>query len=131
MKFLLDTSIALWNVTADRRLNSRVLELLHSSEAARFLSSASTWEIAIKHALGGISLHEEPAKLVPLLITEMGLQTVDITQGHAIEAGRLPMHHRDPFDRMLIAQARMEGLTLLTADRNFRKYDVPQIFCGR
>lgn len=131
MKLLLDTSVVLWNVTADRRLNSRVLELLHSNESVLFLSSASTWEIAIKHALGDLYLHEEPAKLIPLLVSEMSLQTMDIAQGHAIEAGRLPMHHRDPFDRMLIAQARVEGLTLLTADKNFRKYEVQQIFCGR
>jgi PIN domain nuclease of toxin-antitoxin system len=59
------------------------------------------------------------------------MQTVDITAVHAIEGGRLPRYHRDPFDRMLIAQANLEGMTLLTSDRSFGKYKVEQTYCGR
>jgi len=131
MRLLLDTSVVLWSVAGEHKLNSRATELLRSSASQLYLSSASTWEIAIKYALGTLKLHVEPAVLVPEIIRGMGMQALDISHLHAIEAGQLPTHHRDPFDRMLIAQARLEGLTLLTADTIFRKYEVEQIFCGK
>lgn len=131
MRLLLDTSVVLWSVAGEHKLNSRATGLLRSSASHLYLSSASAWEIAIKYALGTLKLHVEPAVLVPDIIRGMGMQALDISHLHAIEAGRLPTHHRDPFDRMLIAQARLEGLTLLTADKIFRKYEVEQIFCGK
>ena len=131
MRLLLDTSVVLWSVAGEHKLNSRAAELLRSSASHLYLSSASAWEIAIKYALGTLKLHVEPGVLVPEIIRGMGMQPLDISHLHAIAAGQLPTHHRDPFDRMLIAQARLEGLTLLTADTIFRKYEVEQIFCGK
>ncbi len=131
MRFLLDTSIVLWSVAEEHRLNSRATELLSSKAAQLYLSSASVWEIAIKYALGILPLHIEPKVFIPKVIRGMDLRTVDISPFHAIEAGRLPRHHRDPFDRMLIAQARMEKMVLLTADRVFQNYQVEMMFGGR
>jgi len=129
MRLLLDTSVVLWSATGDRRLSSQTMELINSRESIVFFSSVSTWEIAIKYALGDLLLRQEPAEFVPKVIQDLKLQTLDITQRHAIEVGRLPMHHRDPFDRMLVAQARVEGMRLLTSDHNLQRYDVEQFYC--
>jgi PIN domain nuclease of toxin-antitoxin system len=131
MKLLLDTSIVLWSVAEDYKLNSRATELLSSNASELYLSSAAAWEIAIKFALGTLKLHSEPRVFIPEVLRELKMHALEITYIHAIEAGRLPQYHRDPFDRMLIAQAKTEGLVLLTADRVFEKYKVEQIFCRK
>jgi len=131
MRLLLDTNVVLWSATRDRRLSPQTVELINSRESTVFFSSLSTWEIVIKYALGYLPLPLEPAEFVPKVIEDLKLQTLDITHRHAIEVGRLPMHHRDPFDRMLVAQARVEEMTLLTSDRNLRKYDVEQFYSRR
>ena len=131
MRLLLDTSIVLWSVAQKQKLNSDATEILSSETSDLYLSSASSWEIAIKFALGTLKLHVRPEVLIPEVIRGMEMHALDINHVHAIEAGRLPRYHRDPFDRMLIAQAQTEGLVLLTADRIFEKYNVEQIFCGQ
>jgi PIN domain nuclease of toxin-antitoxin system len=94
-------------------------------------SAVGTWEIAIKFALSALRLPKAPQEFVPLALRSWPMQALNITHEHASRAGALPMHHRDPFDRMLIAQALIEEMTLLTADRAFQKYKVDQIFCGK
>lgn len=131
MNYLLDTSIVLWSVVEEHKLNASAVALLSSSASILYLSAASVWEIAIKYSLGGLPLHAEPAVFIPEVIRGMGMYSLDVDHAHAIEAGRLPCHHRDPFDRMLIAQARTEGMVLLTADHIFDKYDVELVYCGR
>ena len=131
MKLLLDTSALLWSLAEKYKLNTRATELLSSKASELYLSSATAWEIAIKYALGALKLHAPPDVLIPQVLLEMNLRALDITAVHAVEAGRLPPYHRDPFDRMLIAQARSEGMVLLTADRIFQKYKVELIFCGK
>ena len=131
MNYLLDTGVLLSAVAARHKLNARCMQLLSSKSATLYLSSATAWELAIKYALGKLPIHLEPADFVPQVMQGMELSSLDITFAHAVEAGRLPDHHRDPFDRMLIAQAQLEGLTLLTGDRIFQKYKVQQVFCGR
>lgn len=84
-----------------------------------YVSSATVWEVTIKQALGKL----DPPDL-PEQIRDSGFQHLNITADHGIAAGRLPMHHRDPFDRILIAQAQIEGLTLVTRDTHIQKYDV-------
>ena len=121
----------LWSSTEDRRLSSQAMELINSSESMVFFSPVSTWEIIIKHALGRLPLPEEPSTFVPKVIQDLKLQALDITHRHAIEVGQLPKHHDDPFDRMLVAQARLEGMLLLTSDRQLRKYDVEQFYCRK
>jgi PIN domain nuclease of toxin-antitoxin system len=86
-----------------------------------FVSAASIWEIEIKQAQGRLTV---PADLLSL-IEQTGFDALAVTFEHAVEAARLPLLHRDPFDRMLVAQARIEGLTLASADRELARYDVP------
>jgi PIN domain nuclease of toxin-antitoxin system len=131
MRFLLDTSIVLWSVAQKQKLNSNAAGLLSSEASDLYLSSAAAWEIAIKYSLGTLKLHARPDVFIPEVVRGMEMHTLDITHVHAVEAGRLPLYHRDPFDRMLIAQAQTEGMVLLTADPVFEKYNVEQIFCGR
>jgi PIN domain nuclease of toxin-antitoxin system len=131
MKYLLDTSVFLWSLGAERKLNQKALDLLSSSAAELHLSAASSWEISIKYGLGTLVLPKPPSQFIPNAIGLLSVRSLDITHFHSLIAGELPPHHRDPFDRMLIAQARAENMVLLTADRTFQKYEVEMMFCGK
>ena len=131
MNYLLDTSIFLWSLGAEHKLNQRARDLLSSTAAELYLSAASSWEIAIKYALGTLALPKPPSQFVPNALGALAIRSLEITHFHCFIAGELPPHHRDPFDRMLIAQARMENMTLLTADRTLFKYEVKIMFCGK
>ena len=126
----MDTGVALWTVLDDRRLNRRARSVLCSSASSLYFSSASVLEIAIKYSSGDLRLHSEPVIFVLEMIRGMQMQALDITHTHAIEAGRLPRIHGDPFDRMLLAQASCEQLVLLTADEKLTKYPVRYFYCG-
>lgn len=130
MKYLLDTSVFLWSLGAEHKLNRTARDLLSSSVAELYLSAASSWEIAIKFALGTLALPKSPSQFVPNAIGLLSLRSIDVTHLHSLVAGELPPNHRDPFDRILIAQARLENLVLLTSDRTFLKYEVKIILCG-
>lgn len=131
MRYLLDTGVWLWSLTRPERLGDEAIQLLASlpEEDKLFLSAASAWEISIKFHIGKLPLPEPPALYVPSRL--QGVTPLAITYMHALAAGELPFHHSDPFDRLLIAQARLEGMTILTADRKFTKYDAPVLWCGR
>jgi PIN domain nuclease of toxin-antitoxin system len=131
MKFLLDTSVFLWGVGAEHKLNPTAQEVLTSSSSELYFSAVGSWEVAIKFALGTLPLPKPPSQYIPYALHLWGMRTINITQEHALRAGELPLHHRDPFDRMFIAQSLVERMTLLTADRVFQKYQVDFIFCGK
>ena len=131
MKYLLDTNVFLWSNGAPEKLNKQAITVLSSGSAEVYLSAASSWEIAIKFALRSLRLPSPPSQFIPHAMRVMALRSLDITHFHSVAAGELPRHHRDPFDRMLIAQARSETMVLLTADTAFRKYDVETVFCGK
>ncbi len=131
MKYLVDTSVLIHSLLSEPKLNRQALTLLADEASILLLSAISTWEMAVKVRTGKLSLPERPAEFFVRARQVMSLQVLDITHTHALAVGELPALHRDPFDRMLIAQARVEGLILLTEDRVFRGYDVPQIYCGR
>ena len=124
MKFLLDTHCWLWLQTDRERFDAELLASLAARTSQRYLSAASVWEIVIKHAIGKLSLPEPPATYVPERMRVSGFRELPISRAHALAVGVLPPHHRDPFDRVLVAQARSEGLTLVTADSTFARYDV-------
>ncbi|HMD32557.1 MAG TPA: type II toxin-antitoxin system VapC family toxin [Candidatus Acidoferrales bacterium] len=130
MNFLLDTSILLWALTQPQRLNRPAHEILGGGRGGLCLSAVSVWEIVVKYQLGKLPLPRPPAQCVPDWLKTGDIQPLDVSQYHALAVADLPMHHQDPFDRMLIAQARTEGMVLLTADRMFEKYDVETIWCG-
>jgi PIN domain nuclease of toxin-antitoxin system len=120
VRLLLDTHVVLWWLADDDTLAAEVKETI-DTEAEVFISAASVWEIAIKQALGKLT---GPSHLFDIL-DRSGLVELPVRSRHAAEAGRLPPLHRDPFDRMLVAQARCEGLTLLSRDPQVHRYDVP------
>jgi PIN domain nuclease of toxin-antitoxin system len=124
MKYLLDTSVWLWTLTASERINRRVREILANGTEELYLSAASSWEISIKSALGKLHLPEPPAIFVPKRLASQGIQPLSITHTHALAVFELPRHHDDPFDRLLIAQARVEDMAIVTADRAFEPYKV-------
>lgn len=130
MKYLLDTSVWLWSVGSVDRINKQGRALLADGKQELYLSAASTWEISIKAALGKLRLPESPVSYVPTRLTQQGISPLPILQRHALAVYKLPMHHTDPFDRLLIAQAQLEDMAILTADKIFRKYKVALAWCG-
>jgi PIN domain nuclease of toxin-antitoxin system len=130
VKILIDTGAWLWSLADPERLNERARDLLSDPANALYLSAASSWEIAIKVALGKLSLPEPPGKYIPRRMAALGVLGLPVEHVHALKTFDLPTHHRDPFDRILIAQAQTESLTLLTADRVFRAYDVAVFWAG-
>jgi PIN domain nuclease of toxin-antitoxin system len=124
VRFLVDTHCWLWLQTTPERLPPAVLSLLEDSANDLFLSAASSWEIAIKYALGKLPLPESPDRYVPRRMTASGSRGLAVEHAHSLRVAELPMHHRDPFDRLLIAQAQIEKLTVVTVDPQFRAYDV-------
>jgi len=118
MRLLLDTQVYLWSVTACRQLRAETRDYLSSAEAV-YVSAASIWEISIKVRLG--KLEGDPTALA-LAIGTSGFQELPVTARHAAAVARLPMHHTDPFDRLLLAQAFTEPLRFVTADRVLAAY---------
>jgi PIN domain nuclease of toxin-antitoxin system len=116
---LLDTQIAIWWLVGSRHLGRPVRKLLE--ESACVLSAASIWEVAIKHRLGKLAI--APALFRDRMLAS-GAELLPISDAHAIETAALPRHHDDPFDRMLIAQARVEKLRAVSADCVWRNYEV-------
>ena len=120
MRLLLDTSVLLLALSEPERLSVAARNAIEDPASIILVSAASAWEITIKRALGKL---EAPESVVGA-IREAGFETLDITPDHAERAGGLPPHHRDPFDRMLVAQAVAERCTLVTRDDALQDYDV-------
>jgi PIN domain nuclease of toxin-antitoxin system len=119
MNLLLDTHILLWWLADDKRLPKAVVETIAATNGSIFVSVASVWEIAIKVAQNRIKV--DPDILLDG-IAQSGFQLLPITAQHALQTAHLPLYHRDPFDRMLVAQAQVEPLHLLTHDAALRPY---------
>lgn len=124
MRILLDTQCWLWMQVSPERFSPSALIQIENPGNELLLSAASSWEIAIKVGLGKLSLPLPPADYVPDRLMSSGVTGLPVDHSHALHVATLPAHHRDPFDRLLIAQAQLEGLTILTADREFSQYDV-------
>ena len=128
MRLLVDTHVFLWCVLGDARLPRVTQKAVVDRTNEVFVSAVSAWEISLKAALGKLPLPTLAADWFQDSSAKMGLVALPIQIEHALAAGALPLRHRDPFDRMLIAQARHEGLTLVTVDPVFKAYDVPLVF---
>ena len=126
---LLDTHVFLWLQTEPERLGER-LALVEDPETELLVSAASAWEIAIKHALGRLALPEPPATYVPERLRAIGARPVAIEHAHALAVAALPPLHRDPFDRLLVAQSLVLDAPLLTADAAVAAYDAPTLLVG-
>lgn len=128
MKLLLDTHVWLWMALDPQRLQEPVRQALEDASNDLFVSAASIWEMAIKIQLGKLTL---PTALPEFVAAQSGpevAKVLSVDAEHALAVAGLPMHHRDPFDRMLIAQAKYEGLTVVTADEALRAYGVPLLW---
>ncbi len=124
MKILLDTQCWPWMLSAPERLSPRARALVSGSRHDLVLSAVSAWEIAITHALGKIDLPADPVEYVTSRMMQSAVLPLAVTQTHALQVARLPMHHRDRFDRLLVAQAQLEDLPILTTDRQLAAYGV-------
>ena len=112
----------IWSVSAPDRLDEQARAAVAAPDNRVFVSAVTAWEIAIKHALGRLKF---PIERFDDIMLRMGFDALPILPAHAIAAGGLPRHHDDPFDRMLIAQARVERFVLVSSDQAVRRYDVP------
>lgn len=131
MRFLLDTGVWLWSVGRVEQINQAAREVLSDPQQELLFSAASAWEIAIKAAIGKLQFPESPRTLVPRETARLGLRPLPVNHVHALATYDLLLHHGDPFDRLLVAQAVTEGLTLVTADREMQKYPVQILWAGR
>ncbi len=116
MNILLDTQILLWMIASKDRIGRKTQAQLNSAEAILWISSASLFEISIKHSLGKLVLPSKPGDYLPPRLDRMQIRELPITSHHAYKVAELPWHHRDPFDRLLLAQSAVEKYPLLTAD---------------
>ena len=128
---LLDTQAFLWMHADPDKFSESARSLLIDRSREVFFSAVSSWEIAIKHALGRLDLPEPPTRYVPSRVASAGLTAIAVEHVHALEAGALPKIHQDPFDRMLVAQARVLDVPLMTSDRVFEHYEVEVTWAHR
>ena len=124
MNLLLDTQVWLWMLGNPDRLGSTTTEMLTDERNGVLLSAASSWEIAIKHQLGKLPLPEPPDRYIPDRMRSSGVLGVPIEHAHALAVASLPRHHRDPFDRLLVAQAQVEDLPIVSNDGQLARYDI-------
>ena len=124
LRILLDTHVWLWVLGEPEHFSHSGLARLRSPDNTFFVSAASTWEIAIKHALGKLRVPFDAVEYVRSRLGQTPATLLAVTHEHALRVAQLPSHHRDPFDRMLIAQAQVEGLAVMTNDPLFKFYDV-------
>ena len=125
MRLLLDTHALIWALDAPERLPQTFLDTLDKAGVTVFASAASAWEIAIKVALGRLRF---PIEKLPAALSDAGFKELQVSIAHGLEMARLPFIHRDPFDRLLVAQARHEGLTLVTRDPTVRRYPIDTLW---
>jgi PIN domain nuclease of toxin-antitoxin system len=124
VRILLDTHVWLWMIAEPERLSEEAAARLTDPGNELLLSAASSFEIAIKHALGKLHLPESPVRYIPDQIERTGVSPIPIEHGHTLAAGTLPPHHRDPFDRLLVATAGLEAVPVMSTNRQLSLYDV-------
>jgi PIN domain nuclease of toxin-antitoxin system len=124
---LLDTQAFLWFVAGDARLSSRARRAIEEARGEWWLSAASVWEMSIKASLGRLTLPAPVSEYIAEKVRQ-GLRVLSVDWPHAAAVERLPFHHRDPFDRLIVAQAQTERLRIVTKDRRLRKYGVELVW---
>jgi PIN domain nuclease of toxin-antitoxin system len=127
MKVLVDTHVLLWSFIEPERLSAEATELLIDRNVERYFSAASCWEIGIKHGKGMLDLPDKPTRCVPQAMAEAGLIPLSIRVSDALAVSELPRLHEDPFDRLLIVQAKENGMYIMSRDSIFGSYDVDLI----
>jgi PIN domain nuclease of toxin-antitoxin system len=128
MRVLLDTHVALWWVAGSEELSDRATEMLRNPANVNLFSVASAWEIATKYEIGRLKIPGSPAELLHRLTEELDLTILPIEVSDALKSATLPWHHRDPFDRLLIAQALIQDVPILTSDKRIAQYSIPVLW---
>jgi PIN domain nuclease of toxin-antitoxin system len=123
-RYLIDTHCWLWWHIEPSRLGQNLYKLIEDEESEIFFSVISAWEIVIKFYLHKLTLPFPPEKYIPKRLQSSFMEVLPVHLEHVLQAGVLPSHHKDPFDRLLIAQAKAEGLTMMTRDKQFGRYEV-------
>ena len=121
---LLDTHVLLWMISEPHKIGRKTQAVLESSDIQLRLSTASLFEIAVKYSLNKLPLPEAPAVYLPRYLDQMGVVDLAVDRYHALRVTQLPWHHRDPFDRLILAQSLVEKLPLVTADEQLMEYKV-------
>ena len=124
MQLLLDTHTLLWWVNDADELSAKARKVIANSDNNCFLSVASCWEMAIKCSIGKLTLAQPVGQFIPDQLFRNGIRLLPIDFRHVAKVATLPFHHRDPFDRLLVAQAATEQMTLVTADATLARYDI-------
>jgi PIN domain nuclease of toxin-antitoxin system len=128
VKYILDTHAFLWFVTGDARLSPLALSTIQNSDNEIYLSAASAWEIAIKNQLGRLKIDEDLELFITNQLVQNGFRPLTITIIHTIQTGKLPLLHKDPFDRILISQSIIENTPLISTDKDIKRYDVQLVW---
>jgi len=128
MKFIADTHAFLWFLSDSPQLSAPAKKLFESPDSERFLSIASIWEIAIKTSLGKLAFDKPLEQFLPEQIALNYVRLLDISLSHALRVSNLPLHHRDPFDLMIVAQGLVENLPILSSDSALDAYGVKRIW---
>ena len=128
MNYLLDTHTFLWWITDDDSLTQKVKEIISLPENNIYFSTVSSWEIMIKHKLGKIQFPLEPEILLPIQVSNNNFDILEISLPHTLALKDLEDHHKDPFDRLLVAQSLVENMPILTLDENIKKYRVETVW---
>ena len=129
MDLLLDTSALLWWVTGDQKLGGQARAAIGDPVNRVYVSAASAWEVAIKYRIGKLPMPRSPSLWLPAELASNAFTPLPISLRHALAVESLPLHHRDPFDRLLIAQAASESLTIVTGDHQLERYGVQILRC--
>lgn len=127
MRLLLDTHAIIWHIEQNPTLSARASAAIKNPDNEIFVSTVSLWELSIKASLGKLKL-PKPIRNIATELRDSGVTFLPISEGHALATESLPWHHRDPFDRMLIAQSNQEDLTLVTRDGIFGEYAVSRLW---
>ncbi|MBI4309270.1 MAG: type II toxin-antitoxin system VapC family toxin [Candidatus Omnitrophica bacterium] len=128
MKILLDTHVFLWWIIDSPKLSARAEAVIRDESNTLFFSAACGWEIAIKTQLGRLHIPQTPERFIPEQLARNGMESLPISITHALHVAKLPALHRDPFDRMLVSQAQIERLPILTIDPLIRQYRVETVW---
>lgn len=128
MNILLDTHTFIWFIEGNSRLSARARQLIEDAQNQPFLSIASLWEMAIKVSLGKLTISQPFEKLIPTQLQRNGIEIMDIGFPHTAVIVNLPLYHRDPFDRLLVAQALIEQMPFVSADVQFDSYGIIRLW---
>jgi PIN domain nuclease of toxin-antitoxin system len=128
MRALLDTHVFLWGTAEPDRLSNRARDLIEDPENDIYLSATSAWEIAIKYAKGRLNLPDAVDSYISSRVSDLGFLPLPVELSHAVYVAALPRHHDDPFDRLLVAQAKLEDLSLITANPTIARYNIETVW---